>query len=127
VFGSGSCRPGERLAPAAFQSLGALPRVGQKMSHRTEQIRTKSAPLGIHHVQTLPRKQAGEEFLCQIARGVLIGRSASDEGKHRGIIGCAQIAQRRLGFRRIAAGLQHPRPLCGDECGGRFDRVLFAG
>ena len=50
----------------------------------------------------MPAEQPGEEFLCQLACGVVLTAPAAEESKDRLVVGLAQLAERFLSFGRFA-------------------------
>ena len=104
-----------RAVRAAFEAVIVFAHAAKEMLHSAEKIGAEPPKVRVDGVNAVPGQEAGEEFLGEIAGRVFVRRAAADEGKDRGVIGGAQIAQRRPRLRGIAARRQHPRPFGGDE------------
>src|ERR1039458_3002878 len=92
--------------------------VGEEMFHRAEQKGTEPPAPALHGVEAAPCQEPGKKLLRQFARRLLVTSTAPEKSENRCVVGGAEIAQCRLRLRRIAARLQHLRPLRGDKGGG---------
>ena len=101
-----------RLPSAAFLRLGAVPLVGQKVLHGSQQKRAKPASLLLCVAQVVLFQKNGKKCLRQILRLVPIGTVASNEGVDRMPVDLAQSGERRPETRPRAAQLQ---PLRGSR------------
>jgi hypothetical protein len=81
------------------------------MFNGPEQKGAKATSLRIDTSDALAVEQTGEKFLREIAGGIFIGGIAANEGENRRVVGRAQLTQRLLCARRVAARLDDARPM----------------
>jgi hypothetical protein len=108
----------QRPAFASFDGHVAMPRLGQKILERRQQIRTQTSPFLPHSFEVLPLEQPCEKSLGEILRILRFIALASDEAVKWPPVGSAELFQRRLSLGRFASRCQHHAPVSGGKCNG---------
>ena len=112
---SGSTRGFVRLLDPALELLGVVASVGEEMFYCTEKERTETAAFRIDMVDAVAGKKASEEFLGEIASGVVARGVVADEGEDGRVVSGAEIRQSGFRIARVAAGFEDVGPLGGGE------------
>jgi hypothetical protein len=95
-----------------------MPRLGQKILERRQQIRTQTSPFLPYSFEVLPleqpRKKGLSEILC-ILRFIAL---ASDEPVQWPPVSAAKLFERRVSFGRFALRREHHAPMRSRKCRG---------
>ena len=86
-----------------------MPRLGQKILERRQQIRTQTSPFLPDSFEVPPFEQPRKKSLSEILRFLRFIALASDEPVKWPPVGSAKLFQRRLSRRRFALALPAPR------------------
>src|ERR1043166_7522350 len=89
--------------------------VGEKMFHRTKEIRAEPSAFRICAADSAAREQPRKKFLRQFPRRIFIPSFTPKKMKHRLVIRLTQFAQRASRLRRFTTRAQHQRPACRGE------------
>lgn len=105
----------QRLAGIAFGGGVAIAHVAEEMFYSREEIGTEATARRIYLCETIFFKKAREEFLGEIASGVVIANFAQDKCEDGRVVSFAKFRERGARFFGVAAGLEDASPLGGDE------------
>src|SRR5439155_2057318 len=95
-----------------------MPRLGQEILERRQQIRTQTSPLLPHSFEVPPFEQPRKKSLSKILRFLRSIALASDEPVKWPPVGSAKLFQRFSCCRRFASSCQHHAPMRGGKRNG---------
>jgi hypothetical protein len=81
---------------SSFHGQFAIPRFGEKVLDRRQQIRTQTSPFLPHSFEVLPFEQARKKSLSEILRFLWFIAFASDEPVQWPPVSSAELFQRRV-------------------------------
>src|SRR5439155_22346841 len=92
-----------------------MPRLGEKIPDRRQQIRTQTSPFLPDGFEVPPFEQPSEKSLSEILRFLRSVAFAPDEAVQWPPVGSAKLFQRRFSLRRFALRCQHHAPMRSGE------------
>ncbi len=114
----------QRPAFAAFDGHFAMPRLGEKILDRRQQIRTQTSPFLPDSFEVSPFEQPRKKSLSEILRFLRFIALAPDESVKWPPVGSTELVQRRVSLCRFASRCQHHAPMRGGKCDGAVLRTL---
>src|SRR5436309_3794905 len=96
---------------ASFDGHFAMPRLGQKILDRRQQIRTQTSPFLPDSFEVLPVEQPRKESLSEILGILRFIAFASDEAVQWPPVRAAKLFERRVSLGRSALRCQHHSPM----------------
>src|SRR4030095_5483423 len=93
-----------------------MPRLGQKILERRQQIRTQTPPFLPDGFEILPLEKPRKKSLGEILCFSWFIAFASHEAVEWPPIGSAKLFQRGLSLRRLPSRCQHHAPMRGGKC-----------
>src|SRR6266536_5511288 len=105
----------QRPAFASFDGQLAMPRLGQKILERRQQIRTQASPFLPDSFEIFSFEQPCKKSLSEILCFLWLVTFASDEAVQWPPVGSAKLLQRRLRCRCWTLRCQHHAPMCGGK------------
>src|SRR5207244_3181769 len=95
-----------------------MPRLGEKILDRRQQIRTQTSPFLPDGFEVPPLEQSRKKSLSEILRFLRLIAFASNEPIQWPPVGSAKLLQCFLGCCRFASRCQHHAPMRGGKCNG---------
>src|SRR5207247_8403293 len=108
----------QRPAFASFDGQFAIPRFGEKILDRRQQIRTQTSPFLPDSFEVPPFEQPRKKSLSEILRFLWLVAFASDEPVKWPPVGSAQLFQRFFCCRRFTPSGQQHAPMRGGKRNG---------
>src|SRR4030095_1118414 len=96
----------------------AMPRLGQEIFDRGQQIRTQAPRFLPDSFEVPPLEQPRKKSLSEILRFLGLVAFASDEPVKWPPVGSAKLFERRVSRRRLSLRCQHHAPMRGGKCSG---------
>src|SRR6266496_6628008 len=108
----------QRPAFASFDGQLAMPRLGQKILERRQQIRTQASPFLPDSFEIFSFEQPCKKSLSEILCFLWLVAFASDEAVQWPPVSAAKLFERRVSLGRSALRCQHHAPMRGGKCNG---------